>query len=177
MNLKSAIESLLFLQGEPVAIRRLAKATGATPQEISAALDKLQEEYRERGIQLIRNGDEWQFASHPDNKEIVEKFVATEHAEELSRAALEVLTIIAYKGPTSRARIEYIRGVNSSFTLRNLLIRGLIERAENPHDRRSYLYRISADFLKYIGITCVGDLPHYDEFSEKDIEPPDDASP
>ena len=85
---------------------------------------------------------------------------------------MEALAIVAYKGPISRANIEYIRGVDSTFTLRNLLMRGLVEREENPKDRRSYLYRVSANFLKYIGISGMRDLPQYDEFREKEIEIP-----
>lgn len=172
MNLKSAIESILFVQGEPLAISRLVKITGAKKAEIESALRELAEEYRERGIRLIENGDEWQFATHPANKAIVERLVTSELSEDLSRASREVLSTIAYKGPMSRAEIEYIRGVNSSFTLRSILIRGLVSREENPSDRRSYLYRISTDFLKYLGLTRPEELPQYEAFHKKEIELP-----
>lgn len=176
-HLKSAIESILFIQGEPLAVSRLAKITGAKPAEVASALQELMAEYRERGIVLIQNGDEWQFATNAANKATVEKLVTSELADELSRASLEVLSIIAYKGPVSRAQIEYIRGVNSSFTLRNLLIRGLVARRENPADHRSYLYRISGDFMKHLGIARLEDIPQYDEFRSKKIEiPPAEAS-
>lgn len=172
MNLKTTIEAILFIQGEPLAVSRLAKITGAKPAEVTSSLQELMAEYRERGIVLIQNGDEWQFATNPAQKAITEKLVTSELADELSRASLEVLSIVAYKGPLSRAAIEYVRGVNSSFTLRNLLVRGLVERGENPADRRSYLYRISADFLKHMGLTKIEDLPRYAEFRAKEIEVP-----
>ena len=163
MNLKSALESILFIHGEPIAASRLAKLTGAKKPAVESALRELQEEHQQRGIVLVQNGEEWQLATNPENKGTVEKLIAGERAEELSKAGLEVLAIVAYKGPVSRAAIEYLRGVDSSFTLRNLLIRGLVTREENPKDRRSYLYRISTEFLKYFGLRQPHDLPHYDE--------------
>lgn len=172
MNLKSALESLLFVQGEPLAVGRMVKITGAKKIEVVSALKELAHEYRERGIVLIANGDEWQFATHPASQPAVETLMASERSADLSRPGLEALGIIAYKGPVSRAQIEYIRGVDSSFTLRNLLIRGLISREENPSDRRSYLYRVSTDFLKHIGIAGIEDLPHYEAFRSKAIEAP-----
>lgn len=172
MNLKSAIESILFVQGEPLAISRLVKITGAKKAEVESALRELADERRERGIVLIENGGEWQFATHPANKVVVEKLVTSELSEDLSRASLEVLSIVAYKCPVSRAQIEYIRGVNSSFTLRNLLIRGLVSREENPSDRRAYLYRISTDFLKHLGLSRPEELPQYEAFHQQEIELP-----
>lgn len=171
-HLKSAIESILFIQGEPLAVSRLVKITSAKKADVESALRELAGECRERGIVLVENGDEWQFATNPANKVVVEKLVTSELAEELSRASLEVLSIVAYKGPASRARIEYVRGVDSSFSLRNLLLRGLVERDENPADRRSYLYRISTQFLKHLGIRQPEDLPDYSSFHRAEIEPP-----
>ncbi|MBI4132282.1 MAG: SMC-Scp complex subunit ScpB [Candidatus Sungbacteria bacterium] len=177
MNLKATIEGILFIQGEPLAISRLAKITGAKKAEVKSALRELAAEYRERGIVLVENGEEWQFATNPAVKPMVEKFVTSELSEDLSRASLEVLSIVAYKGPMSRIQVEYIRGVDSSFTLRNLLIRGLVTREENPADRRSYLYRVSADFLKHLGLTKLEELPQYEEFRKKEIEIPPAESP
>ncbi len=172
MNVKSVIESILFIHGEPITLSRLAKAVGAGRKEVASALQELASEYRERGIVLIQSGDEWQLATHPESKAAVEKLLASDLSDELSRAGLEVLAIVAYKGPVSRAHIEYVRGVDSSFTLRNLLIRGLVSREENPADRRSYLYRISHDFLKHLGITSASELPEFSTFQKEDIAVP-----
>ena len=83
---------------------------------------------------------------------------------------METIAIIAYKGPLTRLDIEYVRGVNSSFIIRNLLMRGLVERVENPKDARSYLYKVSFDFLKHLGVTGIEDLPQYQEFKKSRIE-------
>lgn len=172
-NLRATLEAILFVHGEPLASARLAKITGAKRAEVESALAELLAAYRERGITLIQKAGEWQLVSHPDQKSAVEKLVTSELAEEVSRAGLEVLAIIAYQGPISRAAIEYIRGVNSSFTIRGLLIRGLVDRAENPRDRRSFLYAVSMNFLKHLGIGELSELPHYEEFRREDIRPPE----
>ena len=163
MKVTSALEAILFLHGEPLSTARLAKLAGAKKAVVEAALRGLQNEYRERGITLIHNSGEWQFATSPGERSIVEKLATSDLRDELSKAGLEVLAIVAYKGPVGRAAIDYIRGVDSSFSLRNLLLRGLVSREENPKDRRSYLYRISTEFLKYFGLRQPHDLPHYDE--------------
>lgn len=167
-KLKSAIESLLFVSGEPISTARLAKMTGCKKPEIDEAIATLagECETQGRGVGLIRNGDEVQMASNPENAVFVDKLIKGELQESLSSAALEVISIIAYRGPISRANIESIRGVNCSFTIRNLLMRGLVERLDNPSDSRSYLYSISFDFLKKLGIENVTDLPEYDTLSK-----------
>jgi len=81
---------------------------------------------------------------------------------------LEVLSIVAYRGPISRMDVEAIRGVNCSFTLRSLLMRGLLERIDNPADNRSYLYKISFDFLKKMGVESVEKLPDFENLSKDD---------
>jgi segregation and condensation protein B len=75
--------------------------------------------------------------------------------KDLGKAGLETLSIILYQGPISRAEIDYIRGVNSNFILRNLLIRGLIERVENPHDQRSFLYKPTLELISYLGLSKI----------------------
>ena len=105
-----------------------------------------------------------------ENSELVDKFLKADVEGELSRAASEVVSVIAYRGPISRAEIEEIRGVNCSFTLRHLMIRGLIERINKPDDARAYLYKISFDFLKTLGVERVEDLPKYEELREKKQE-------
>ena len=81
--------------------------------------------------------------------------------------SLETLSVIAYKGPIRRSEIDYIRGVNSSFMVRNLLMRGLVERMRDSKDSRLYIYRISREFLKFLGITSISDLPEYGSFAQK----------
>lgn len=163
MELKHKIESILFVTGEPVSEKKLAKVLESPQDEVRQALEELRSDYQNRGIVVLQKEDEWQFGTSPEHAGLIEHLVKSEFTEELSRAALETLTIVAYKGPLTRHDLDFIRGVNSSFMLRNLLLRGLIERVENPNDARSYLYKISFDFLKHLGITRVEDLPHYAE--------------
>ena len=176
-KLKSAIESILFLHGEAMSVTELAKICGAPKKEVITALGELKDERRDRGIVLVENGETWQLATPPATHEAVQKLLSADISEEISRAGLEVLAIVAYKGPISRAQVEYLRGINSAFTLRNLLIRGLVTREENPKDRRSYLYSITSDFLKHLGLSSPRDLPRFEEFHKKEIEVmTDDAS-
>lgn len=170
MNLISIIETILFTYGEPMSLEKLAKITKAKKEEVHEALSALAREYEGRGLAILKKGDEYQLGSNPAYANYIEELVKSEFSEELSKAAIETVAIIAYKGPVTRAQIEYVRGVNSSFTLRNLLMRGLIERVENPKDARSYLYRVSFDFLKHLGLTRLEDLPQYDEFRKEKIE-------
>lgn len=172
-DLKLAIESVLFMQGEPMPLARLAKIIGEKPSAVASALRELIEEYRERGINILVNDDAYQFVTNPEAKPVVEKFLASDLAEGLTKTSLEVLAIVAYKGPMSRAAIEYIRGVDSSFSLRNLLMRGLVSREEGS-DRRGYIYRISTDFLKHLGARSIAELPHYAEFHKTEISIPDE---
>lgn len=170
MELPSLIESLLFVYGEPLTLKKLREITGRNEEEIQKAVDTLRNAYQNRGLFLLEHEGSYQLGSHPEAATYVEKLVKSDLGEELSRAALETIAIVAYKGPLTRADIEYVRGVNSSFTLRNLLMRGLVERIENPKDARSYLYRVSFDFLKYLGLTRIEELPQFEEFKKEKIE-------
>ena len=169
-NLKSAIESVLFVYGEPMSAEKLAKICHVSKSEIQAALEALRGEYKGRGIVILEKDGQFQLGTNPQNADIIKELTKSEFSEELTKAGLETLTIVAYKGPLTRAQIEFVRGVNSSFTLRNLLLRGLVERIDNPKDLRSYLYRISFDFLKHFGFIKIEELPGYEEFKKEKIE-------
>lgn len=166
-KLKSIIESLLFLSGEPLKMAKIAKICESSKDEVESALMMLQEEYAaaKRGIILLKKEDEIQLSTNPENFSFVDQLVKGEMQESLSKATLEVLAIAAYKGPITRAEIESIRGVNCSFTLRSLMMRGLLERIENPKDGRGYLYKISFEFMKKLGIENIDKLPDYRELS------------
>jgi|SRR3989344_693030 len=172
MNLQSIIETILFVHGEPLSLEKLAKAAKANKEETKQALTALNDTYSERGIILLEKDGLFQIGSNPENTSYVEDLIKGEFTEELSKAALETLSVIAYKGPLTRVDIEYVRGVNSSFTLRNLMMRGIIERIDNPRDARSYLYRVSFDFLKHFGVASVEELPNFAEFKATPVELP-----
>lgn len=138
------------------------------------ALADLADDYNDRGFVLLEKDNSWQLASNPTNTAYIEELVKSEFTQELSRSSMETLAIIAYKGPISRIEVEYLRGVNSSFTIRNLLMRGLVERVENPKDARSYLYQATFDFLKHFGFTAMEQLPRFEEFKKQVIEIPEE---
>ena len=167
-KIKSAIESLLFISGEPMKISKLAKIIEVSKEDVENALMILVGDYssQNRGITIIRKEDEVQMATSPDNAGFVDKVVKSDLQESLSNASLEVLSIIAYRGPISRTEMEAIRGVNCTYTLRNLMMRGLIERIDNPKDLRGYVYKISFEFLKKLGIDGVSKLPDFDVLSK-----------
>ncbi len=163
MNLKSIIESILFSIGEPISIEKLARTLGKNKNLIKKTIEDLENDYEKenRGVQIIKHGEKIQLVSSPKNNLYIEKLIKNELQEDLTPASLEALAIVAYKGPITRAEIEEIRGVNCSFILRSLLIRGLIERRGHPQDARAYVYEISFNFLKKLGLSSIEELPEY----------------
>ncbi len=167
-NLSAIIEALLFVYGEPMEIKRIKKILNVSEETVREAANILKEEYaaEKRGLTLIENVDRLQLATKPEISVFLEDFVKEEFKEELTPASLESLSLIVYLGPLSRARLDYFRGVNSSFILRNLLLRGLIERYPDPQKGNVYLYQVSFDLLKYLGISKIEDLPEYHKYKE-----------
>jgi len=162
-NLIGAVEAILFVYGEPIEVKRIAKILKTEEGAVRDALKKLEDEYLSgnRGLKLIFFDNKAQLATKPDFAPLLEDFIREEFKENLTPASLEALSLIAYLGPLSRAQIDYYRGVNSSFILRNLLIRGLIERYPDPRRTNVFLYQTSFDLLKYLGISKAEELPEY----------------
>lgn len=160
-SLERKIESILFFKNEPVSFRALAKLLEAQEEEVREAVAGLQEFYKNRGIVLITDGEEASFGTSPEESALIESVQKEEFSRELGRAGLETLAIVLYKGPISRREIDYIRGVNSGFILRNLLVRGLVERTESAAGERSFSYKPTLKLLEHLGITQIRDLPEY----------------
>src|SRR3989338_5193085 len=152
---KNIIEALLFFSGESVDFAKIKKGVKINDAELRKIINELKRDYEDRGVNIL----EFEGAA-----EFLSDFVKSEIQEDLSQAALETLAIIAYRGTVSRAQIDDIRGVNSTFILRNLLIRGLIKRDNNPNDFRSFIYSITADFLKKLGLKEIKELPEYGKY-------------
>jgi segregation and condensation protein B len=161
MNLKSQIESLLFVASKPVKIKDFVKYTQATEEEIKKALTELVEERKTSGVLVLESNGEYQMATNPENSEIVKTFLNSDLREKLTDATVEVLSIIAYRQPISKNEIESIRGVNSQYSIRTLLMRGLIEKTQNPNDLRSSYYQTTTEFLQHMGLTSTSDLPDF----------------
>jgi segregation and condensation protein B len=130
-------------------------------------LEHLSKLLENRGVRLVRNGNDIVLATPPESAGILKSIVNSEFDSELSKASLETLAIIIYKGLTSRAEVDYIRGVNSSFILRNLLVRGLIEREAKRGEDKSYVYKPSLNLLEHLGIKSLEELPDYASVSAK----------
>lgn len=165
----SALESLLFVSGEPLTITRLEKILNVSKQELDTSINVLAKKYQDdsaSGLLLIQDEKSILLATKPGNVSFVEALTKSSLQENMSRAALEVLAIIAYRAPIARVDIDAIRGVNCSFTLRNLLLRDLIAREGNPGDNRGYLYRPTLKFLQVLGLQTVVDLPDYETLSQ-----------
>ncbi len=169
MTLESQIEAVLFWKAEPVSIKKLASILNVKEEEIKSGIEALKKSLENRGLTLIEVEDEVTLGTSKDASGLIESLTKEELTKDLGKAGLETLSIILYQGPLSRADIDYIRGVNSQFILRNLLVRGLIERVDNPKDQRSFLYKPTLELISYLGISKLSDLPEF-ELVKKDIE-------
>lgn len=163
IELESKIEGLLFYKGEDITIKKLSELLNVTSEEIELGLNKLTESLSGRGLVLVRKDDSVVLGITGELSSLIESIRKEEIAKELSKASLETLSIVLYKNGVSRSDIDYIRGVNSSFILRNLLVRGLVEKIIDPKDNRRMLYRPTFDTLSYMGITAIEELPNYDQ--------------
>lgn len=162
MNLDAQIEAVLFWKAEPVSVKKLASILGKNEDEIRAAIAVLKTALQNRGLTLIELENEVTLGTSKDISALIEKLTKEELVKDLGKAGLETLSIILYQGPVTRAEIDYIRGVNSQFILRNLLVRGLVDKVENPKDRRAFLYKSSFDLLSHLGVSNIADLPDYE---------------
>lgn len=169
LSLDKRIEGLLFWKGEDFSISQIAKTLEVKESEVKEGIDTLRKKLEDRGIALVEKDGRVMLRTHPDMSELIEKMTQEELTKDLSKAALETLTIILYRGPVKRSEIDYIRGVNSQFILRSLSIRGLVEKVTNPKDERGFLYKPSFELLSYLGISRIEDLPEYDKV-QSDIE-------
>jgi len=157
-----ALEALLFVSDEPVASVVLAQALGVERREADELCEELARSYEERaaGITLRGVGGGWRLTTHPDAAPVVEQYVLASRHTRLTKAALETLSIVAYKQPVTRHQISGIRGVNSDGVLRALADRGLIAevgREETPG--RPVLYGTTPEFLERLGLASLSDLP------------------
>lgn len=163
------IEAILFYKAEPLSVKRLAEILKTDEDEIKTGIKSLKEDLEGRGLALIEWENEVMLGTSKEASEIIESFAKEELSKDLGKAGLETLSIILYQGPISRAEIDYIRGVNSNFIIRSLLIRGLIERVENPKDQRSYLYKPTLVLISHLGLSNIDELPDYENV-RKDID-------
>jgi segregation and condensation protein B len=168
-NLEQQIESVLFWKAEPMKFSQLTDIFGVKTSEVEEAIESLKTNLQNRGVSIVTNEKMISLVTAPASSEIIEKLQKEELTKDLSKAALETLSIILYRGPIKRSEIDYIRGVNSQFTLRALLIRGLIEKKTDANDERAYVYSTSLDTLAHMGVSKIEDLPEFESVNS-DIE-------
>jgi len=172
-EIKAIVESVLFVAGTPVSLRRLAEVIGVAQVEVKPAMTQLEEDYAapERGVHLVAVAGGYQFRTTAENAEYVRKFVQ-EKPSKLSRASLETLAIIAYRQPLTKAEIEAVRGVDVDGVLNSLLTKKLVRvvgRKDVPG--RPWVYGTTPQFLELFGLNDLGSLPPLPEIHEPTLNP------
>ncbi len=166
MKLSSKIEGLLFWKGEPVSVNFLMKVFDVQENEVMDALLELENDLKERGIVMLRKNEEVTLGTNHELSELIENMRKEELMKDLSKASMETISIILYSNGSTRSEIDYIRGVNSSFILRNLMVRGLVEKVPHKDDQRKLVYRPTFDLLTYMGIARVEDAPEFEKVNK-----------
>lgn len=149
------IVTLLYLSGEPLQISAIAGLLGVTPEEVNKYVDELENALKGIGLALLKSNDGLSVVTDSSQASLVESFWKKELEGELTPATLQVLTLVAYLGTPTREEISYIRGVQSSQSIRTLTVRGLIA-------RQGEMCALTADALKQLGVTKVEELPDYE---------------
>ncbi len=172
-SLKGRIEAILFVAGEAVDIRDLAKALQISEKELKTVLNEIGSEYdyEQRGFMLKRFGDKVQLATRPLYSEDVLRLLQPVQQQSLSQAAMETLAVVAYKQPVTRAEVEQIRGVKCDYSLQSLMLKGLIQEAGRKDTiGRPILYATTDAFLSHFGIQGLEDLPPLPEPESEEPE-------
>ena len=172
-DIKSAIESMLFVSGEPLALRELSNNLELKEKNVEEILSEMANEYEDksRGIRLISINGAYQLVTKSENSDFVQKLLKKNKKHSLSQASIESLAIIAYKQPITRIDIDEIRGVKSESAIARLIERGLIKdigRLEVPG--RPILYGTTDEFLRQFGLKTIKELPSLDLYSDEETQ-------
>jgi segregation and condensation protein B len=154
-------ESYLFIEGGSLSIKKLSLLLECTEAEAQAAVSELKSALEGSGLTLTQTEREVALVTAPRVSDKIKATFETALERDIGDAGLEVLATILYRGPSTRAQIDYIRGVNTTSTIRNLLSRGLLERTINPKDAREFLYRPTTELLAHLGVETREQLPDY----------------
>lgn len=155
------IEAILFWKGEPVSKKKLRELGSLEADELEKVLYQIEESLKDRGVTLIKKDDEVMLGTDPEASKIIEEISREELSKELSKATLETLSTVLFLAPVRRSQIDYVRGVNSQFSLRHLEIRGLVEKVPDDKDSRVHLYRPTFDCLSFLGVSSIEELPGF----------------
>src|SRR3989338_4102238 len=160
-DLSAKIEALLFSEGGSLPKKKIAQLLDVSLAHVDEALPKLRARLETGGLTFVVSDTEAALVVAAPVAPAVQKALERELGREIGDAGLEVIAIVLYRGPSTRSQIDYIRGVNTSSTIRTLTSRGLLERAANPNDAREYLYRPTVELLSHLGIRDAHELPEY----------------
>ncbi len=163
MELQNKIESYLFWKGEPQTHWEIAVALRVDPAEVPPALEALKASLAGRGITLVAHEEKVMLGTAPEMSEFFETLRKEELSKDLSKAALETISIILYRSGATRSEINFIRGVNSGYILRNLEIRGLVERDTHKTDGRLNVYKPTLELLSFLGVGTAEELPEFEK--------------
>ena len=170
-ELESAIEGILFAAGDSVPVERICLTLEQDKETVDAVCQRLADNYSydRRGIRLVRLENSWQMCSAPEYAEYIRRTLENRKPAKLSQPALEVLAIIAYFQPVTKAYIEQVRGVDSSYTVGLLLERGLIcEAGRLAVPGRPIQYRTTKNFLRSFGLASLDELPELPSSTQED---------
>ena len=171
--MKAIVENLLLAADQPVTLERLRQtfAGEADRGQLDAVLDELTEDYRTKNLQIIAVADGYQLCTRKEYSDWVRKFLKLDKTFRLSQAALDTLSIVAYKQPITRAEIDHIRGVDSGGALRTLLEKKIISPAGRKDVAgRPFMYRTTRKFLDYFGLGELSDLPTLEDFQASHLD-------
>lgn len=163
-SITQLIHAILFTTGETWTFQELAQSLQCSQEEIEHAVHKLTEILQDQAIILLTHNNNVTLVTHPELKEELKKREKEEISKEFSKGAIETLALIAYQGPIGKSDIDYLRGVNSQFMLRNLILRGMIERVSGSKNSG---YVLTSDTLRFLGITNIQDLPKFQDIQEE----------
>lgn len=160
------LHALLYAHGGEMRMRELCTRLSCSHEALIAAADALEASLSGGALTLIRTADTLSLRTAPLYSEAVAALLSADETRDIGAAGLEVLAIVLYAGGASRSHIDYIRGVNSSNTLRTLTMRGLLERTKDTHDTRAWRYTSTPELLAHLGVASLHDLPEYATLSE-----------
>lgn len=163
----SRAQAFLFAEGGTLSLKKLEQLLHLKREALLTALQELREHLEGSGLALILSDTEASLATAPKTAEALKAAYEEELSRDIGEAGLEVLTIVLYRGASTRTQIDYIRGVNTSSTIRSLLARGLLERMVNEKDAREYLYRPTTELLAHLGVQKTTDLPEHSSISSE----------
>lgn len=160
MGLDVQLEAVLFYKAAPMKKRALCTLFKVSDEELARAIETLHTRLQTGATRIIATDTEVELVTAPELDDFIETLRKDELKRDIGRAGAETLAIVLYRGPLTRAEIDRIRGVNSSFILRNLMSRGLIERT---NDTKQNQYQITTELLSHLGVSSRNDLPGYKE--------------